>query len=107
MAISLLYRYPFQPPMVRFITKIYHPNIDSMGRICLDALKLPPSGGWRPACYNIASILTSVRLLMSAPNPDDPLMADIADQFQLNRDAYEKTAIEWTKKYATKDEDNA
>ncbi|OBS70455.1 hypothetical protein A6R68_01000, partial [Neotoma lepida] len=45
-------RYPFEPPQIRFLTPIYHPNIDSSGRICLD-------------------------LLMAEPNPDDPLMADI------------------------------
>ena len=37
---------------------------------------MPPSGGWRPA-HNIRSVLTSIRLLMASPNPDDPLMADI------------------------------
>lgn len=35
-------RYPFEPPKIRFLTPIYHPNIDSSGRICHDALKLPP-----------------------------------------------------------------
>nr|XP_013013334.1 ubiquitin-conjugating enzyme E2 T isoform X2 [Cavia porcellus] len=72
-------RYPFEPPQIRFLTPIYHPNIDSAGRICLDVLKLPPKGAWRPA-LNIATVLTSIQLLMAEPNPDDPLMADIADE---------------------------
>uniref|UniRef100_A0A8C2RVT7 Ubiquitin-conjugating enzyme E2 T n=1 Tax=Capra hircus TaxID=9925 RepID=A0A8C2RVT7_CAPHI len=69
-------RYPFEPPQIRFLTPIYHPNIDAAGRICLDVLKLPPKGAWRPS-LNIATLLTSVQQLMAEPNPDDPLMADI------------------------------
>nr|KAF6395681.1 ubiquitin conjugating enzyme E2 T [Rousettus aegyptiacus] len=72
-------RYPFEPPQIRFLTPIYHPNIDSAGRICLDILKLPPKGAWRPS-LSIATVLTSIQLLMSEPNPDDPLVADVADE---------------------------
>ncbi|XP_061760486.1 ubiquitin-conjugating enzyme E2 T isoform X2 [Nerophis ophidion] len=69
-------RYPFEPPKMRFLTPIYHPNIDGSGRICHDALKLPPKGAWKPS-LNISTVLTSIQLLMAEPNPDDPLMADI------------------------------
>ncbi|XP_071524680.1 ubiquitin-conjugating enzyme E2 T-like [Panulirus ornatus] len=92
-------RYPFLPPKVRFLTKIYHPNIDSAGRICLDILKLPPTGSWRPA-HNLSSVLTSIRLLMAAPNPNDPLMTEIAEEYQFRKSQYEATAREWTAKFA-------
>ncbi|KAL2771047.1 ubiquitin-conjugating enzyme E2 T isoform 2 [Daubentonia madagascariensis] len=92
-------RYPFEPPQVRFLTPIYHPNIDSAGRICLDILKLPPKGAWRPS-LNIATVLTSIQLLMSEPNPDDPLMADISSEFKYNKPVFLKNARQWTEKYA-------
>ncbi|XP_053562906.1 ubiquitin-conjugating enzyme E2 T [Bombina bombina] len=92
-------RYPFEPPKIRFLTPIYHPNIDSSGRICLDILKLPPKGAWRPA-LNISTVLTSIQLLMSEPNPDDPLMADISSEFKYNRPAFVSNAKKWTEKHA-------
>uniref|UniRef100_A0A8C6YN10 Ubiquitin conjugating enzyme E2 T n=1 Tax=Nothoprocta perdicaria TaxID=30464 RepID=A0A8C6YN10_NOTPE len=85
------YRYPFEPPKIRFLTPIYHPNIDSAGRICLDVLK--------PA-LNISTLLTSIQLLMAEPNPDDPLMADIV-QYKYNKPLFLVNAREWTKKYAS------
>ncbi|XP_040841159.1 ubiquitin-conjugating enzyme E2 T isoform X1 [Ochotona curzoniae] len=92
-------RYPFEPPQIRFLTPIYHPNIDSAGRICLDVLKLPPKGAWRPS-LNIATALTSIQLLMAEPNPDDPLMADISSEFKYNRPAFLRNARLWTEKHA-------
>ncbi|XP_029789010.1 ubiquitin-conjugating enzyme E2 T [Suricata suricatta] len=92
-------RYPFEPPKIRFLTPIYHPNIDSAGRICLDVLKLPPKGAWRPS-LNIATILTAIQLLMSEPNPDDPLMADISSEFKYNKPVFLENARQWTEKYA-------
>ncbi|KAM5237790.1 ubiquitin-conjugating enzyme E2 T [Ctenodactylus gundi] len=92
-------RYPFEPPQIRFLTPIYHPNIDSAGRICLDVLKLPPKGAWRPS-LNIATVLTSIQLLMAEPNPDDPLMADISSEFKYNKPVFLKNARQWTEKHA-------
>lgn len=92
-------RYPFEPPEVTFTTKVYHPNIDENGRICLDILKpRGPSGGWKP-CLNLGSVLTCIRLLMAQPNPDDPLMAEIANEFKHNKSLYLDKAKDWTSKY--------
>lgn len=67
------------PPKVRFLTKIYHPNIDRLGRICLDILK----DKWSPA-LQIRTVLLSIQALLSAPNPDDPLANDVAEQWKTN-----------------------
>ncbi|CAG8555158.1 12219_t:CDS:2 [Ambispora leptoticha] len=74
-------RYPMEPPKMQFVTPIYHPNVDDVGRICLDVLKIPPKGSWSPS-LNISTTLTSLSVLMSDPNPDDPLSIDIAREFK-------------------------
>lgn len=87
--------YPMMPPKVRFITKIYHPNIDKLGRICLDILK----DNWSPA-LQIRTVLLSIQALLSAPNPDDPLANDVAEQWKYNEQDAIEIAREWTIIYA-------
>ncbi|TYH65766.1 hypothetical protein ES332_D06G077700v1 [Gossypium tomentosum] len=92
-------RYPLQPPIVTFATPIYHPNIDNGGRICLDILNLPPKGAWQPS-LNISTVLTSIRLLLSEPNPDDGLMCEASREYKYNRQAFDQKARSMTEKYA-------
>lgn len=87
--------YPFKAPVVRFQTKVYHPNIDQHGNICLDILK----NEWSPA-LNIGNVLLSISSLLTDANPDDPLVPTIAHQYRTNREAYQKTARQWTMQYA-------
>ncbi|XP_057969093.1 uncharacterized protein LOC131158324 [Malania oleifera] len=92
-------RYPFQPPSVTFATPIYHPNIDTGGRICLDILNLPPKGAWQPS-LNISTVLISIGLLLSEPNPDDGLMCEASREYKYNRQAFDQKARSMTEKYA-------
>ncbi|KAL8614311.1 hypothetical protein ACOMHN_007649 [Nucella lapillus] len=97
--INLPERYPFEPPVVQFTTPIYHPNIDTEGRICLDTLKMPPKGAWKPI-MNLVTVLTSLQLLMAQPNPDDALMADIAEEFKHYPELFRQKAVDFTQQYA-------
>lgn len=127
--------YPMTPPKIRFLTKIFHPNVDKLGRICLDVLKSAPHpvplspfpflrhdagfffvwflgethadgellavpDNWSPA-LQIRTILLSIQALLGAPNPDDPLAADVAKSWKEDEQAAIATAREWTQKYAT------
>jgi len=83
-------------PKVRFLTKIYHPNIDKLGRICLDILK----DKWSPA-LQIRTVLLSIQALLSAPNPDDPLSENVAKHWKTNEAEAVETAKEWTRLYGT------
>jgi len=88
--------YPFQPVKMKFVTKVYHPNISSAsGAICLDILK----DAWSPV-LTLKSTMISLQSLLCSPEPNDPQDAEVAKHYMTSRSSFEETAQYWTEIYA-------
>lgn len=88
--------YPYSPPVMKFETKVWHPNISSQtGMICLDIL----GKEWSPA-LSIRTALISIQALLASPEPDDPQDAEVAEMYKTNREKYNQTAKFWCESFA-------
>ena len=108
--------YPFKPPKVSFRTKIYHPNIDEKGQVCLPIVA---AENWKPATKT-EQVIQSLVGLVNDPEPDHPLRADLAgeierswnrhtlnififkEEFTKDKKKFFKNAEEFTKKNSEK-----
>lgn len=82
-------QYPASAPTIEFETKIYHPNIDENGKICMQSLKEM----WNPT-FDLKKAIDFVYELLKNPDWTNPLRSDIL------RDTYEAKAKEYTKTWA-------
>ena len=89
--------YPNSPPQMKFVTKMWHPNIYPDGRVCISILHPPgvdkfneqerAEERWRPS-LGAEEILLSVISMLNDPNPDSPANIDAAVMFRNNPDEY-------------------
>lgn len=93
--INITVDYPHKAPKIKFLTRIFHPNISRSGDICVDILK----DKWTCALTIDKTLLSIVSLLGDA-NPNDPLEGDIADLYLNDRDEFNRKARQSTLKYA-------
>lgn len=91
--------YPIDPPIAKFLTPIFHPNIKfKQGEICLDILKAE----WTPA-WGIQTLCTAVQLLLSEPVPDSPLNTLAGNLLRYHDEVgYRSMASMYARKYAHK-----
>lgn len=81
--------YPNKAPVVRFESKMFHPNIYADGGICLDILQ----NQWSPI-YDVSAILTSIQSLLCDPNPNSPANSEAARLYTESRREYNRRVAE-------------
>ena len=86
--------FPFKPPQILFKTKIYHPNFDGDGNVCLSLLN-----DWKPAS-RISIVILAILQLLKEPNLEDPIAQEPAELYRTNKEEFIKIAKEYTKKFA-------
>eukprot|EP01059_Diplonema_ambulator_P011045 TRINITY_DN21010_c0_g1_i1.p1 TRINITY_DN21010_c0_g1~~TRINITY_DN21010_c0_g1_i1.p1 ORF type:complete len:271 (+),score=76.71 TRINITY_DN21010_c0_g1_i1:65-814(+) len=91
--------YPFKPPVVRFTTKVFHPNVYTNGDICLDILQ----NAWQPT-YTGEKVLLSIQSLLTDPNPASSANGRAGSLYEKDRRSYEAEAKKMTQKYAMSEE---
>uniref|UniRef100_H2ZJI1 NEDD8-conjugating enzyme UBC12 n=1 Tax=Ciona savignyi TaxID=51511 RepID=H2ZJI1_CIOSA len=80
--------YPHEAPKVKCETKVYHPNIDLEGNVCLNILR----EDWKPV-LTINSVIYGIQYLFLEPNPEDPLNKEAAEVLSTNRRQFAQNVV--------------
>jgi hypothetical protein len=91
---------------VRFVTPIYHPNIDSSGRICLSILKEGVPNGWSVA-LGLQTTLLSIQQLFACPGTEDPLVIEICEEYKTDYALFARKAKAHAQQHAIQAETSA
>lgn len=77
--------FPHEPPKVKCTQKIYHPNIDLEGNVCLNILR----EDWKPV-LNLNAVIVGLQYLFLEPNASDPLNKEAAEDLRLNKEGFKR-----------------
>lgn len=77
--------FPIDPPRIKCTQKIYHPNIDLEGNVCLNILR----EDWLPV-LTLNAVFLGLNFLFLEPNPNDPLNKDAANMLVKNNPGFAK-----------------
>ncbi|XP_030378085.1 probable ubiquitin-conjugating enzyme E2 12 [Scaptodrosophila lebanonensis] len=89
--------YPFEPPIVRFTTPLYHCNVNGLGYICVDVLN--ERACWSPG-LTIDKLLLSLSSMLNDADPNTAFNAEAASVYMNDRASYDNIARAWTRRHA-------
>jgi ubiquitin-conjugating enzyme E2 H len=95
--VGLPEQYPYHPPSIAFVNRVYHPNIDERsGSVCLDVINQT----WTPL-YSLVNVFQMfLPQLLTYPNMSDPLNSQAASTWMKDRSQYEEKVKEYVRLYA-------
>merc|ERR1711881_81789 len=93
------FSYPFNPPEVRFLTRIFHPNVSRHGDIGIDSIL---QHGWVSG-LTIPKVLISIQSLLTDPYTEVCMEPEIGQLYDQNRKMFDSIARRWTWQFAMSD----
>ena len=88
--------YPFKPPSITLLTKIYHPNVDEKGQVCLPIVNVDK---WKPATKSI-QVINALTVLIDSPDLQHPTRPEISEEYMKDKSKFLKNAAEFTRNFS-------